>query len=413
VRIGANRQVGVPSRLVTRPATVDLLVVGAGPAGAAAAMTAARAGLTVAVHDKARFPRDKICGDGLTTGALRLLEELGLDPRFLPGWAPVHETVIVSPRGRHVALPHPRDGLFAGVVPRQDLDVALVELARDAGAVVHEGSGLVQLDADDAGAVARFDDGAVVRAPWVLAADGTYSMVRRLLDPSAGPAKGDMHAFRQYVEGWPDDRLWVLFEPDLLPGYAWVFPVGGGRANVGFGVHRSDGVRTRYLAQLWDDLLARPSMRAVLRDAQPVGRRQAWPIPASLGPLAEGRVLFVGDAASATDPLTGEGIAQALWTGMAAVRAVQGGGSGEAVRARYAADVEADLAVDLRFARQLLGLLGHRRGCEWALRAADLNPWTRTRFARWMFEDYPRALLKTPRRWHRGAMSSPGAFARV
>jgi menaquinone-9 beta-reductase len=398
---------------VTGPATVDLLVVGAGPGGTAAAIAAARAGLTVAVHDKARFPRDKICGDGLTTGALRLLEDLGLDPRFLQGWAPVLETVLVSPKGRHLVLPHPRDGVFAGVVPRAVLDGALVARARDAGARVEEGSALVQLDADEGGATARFDDGAVVRAPWVIAADGTYSATRRLLDPAAGPAKGDMHAFRQYFEGWNDDRLWVLFERDLLPGYAWVFPVGDGGANVGFGVHRSEGVPTRYLAQLWDDVLARPAMRAVLRDAQPAGRRQAWPIPASLGPLTSGRVLFVGDAAAAADPLTGEGIGQALWTGIAAVDAVQAGGDGRAVRARYETDVERGLAVDLRFARQLLGVFGRPRGCELSMRVIDASPWTRSRFARWMFEDYPRALLKTPGRWHRGAMSSPGAFARV
>src|SRR5690606_33144094 len=153
--------------------------------------------------------------------------------------------------------------------------------------------------------------------------------------------------------------------------------------NVGFGVHRGDGVRTRYLAQLWEDLLARPALREVLRDATPVGRRQAWPIPADLGPLTHGRVLFVGDAASATDPLTGEGIAQALWTATGAARAVEAAGPADGVRARYEQEVGRELAVDLRSARRLLPVLGRRRGAELALRAVDVNGWTRSRFVRW------------------------------
>src|SRR5262245_44524799 len=114
---------------------MDLIVSGAGPAGTAAAIAAARRGLDVVCFDKAAVGRDKTCGDGLTTQALRLLEQLGLTRDVLGAavYVPVHETVIVSPSGRRAVLPLPTDGDHAGVVPRAGLDAALVAVARDAG----------------------------------------------------------------------------------------------------------------------------------------------------------------------------------------------------------------------------------------------------------------------------------------
>ena len=98
----------------------------------------------------------------------------------------------------------------------------------------------------------------------------------------------------------------------------------GGRANVGFGIPRRPGVSVRPMAAQWRELVERPSLRAVLGGAEPEGHHRAWPIPADLGraPLSAGRVLFAGDAAGATDPMTGEGIAQALLTGILAAEAI-------------------------------------------------------------------------------------------
>ena len=216
-------------------AGVDVLVVGAGPAGVAAGIEARRLGLQALVVDKAGFPRDKTCGDGLTTGALRLLEALGLDVRTLPSYAPVTETVLVSPAGREVVVPLPVDGAYAGVVTRVELDAALVDLARSRAA-----SRCVNTPASSPSTTdyaTTLADGTIVRPRWIVAADGHYSPVRHLLTGAAREL-GTWHAFRQYFTGVDDRRLWVLFEEDFLPGYAWVFPVGGGRANVGFGVLR-------------------------------------------------------------------------------------------------------------------------------------------------------------------------------
>jgi flavin-dependent dehydrogenase len=119
----------------------------------------------------------------------------------------------------------------------------------------------------------------------------------------------------------------------------------------------------------------------------------------------------VGDAATATDPMTGEGIGQALLTGMLAAEAI---GTGDRpapdVTARYRRAVERELTPDHRLARLLTRATRHRKGVRIAVRIAGLTPWTRRNFARWLFEDYPRAILLTPGRWHRGMLSGPGAY---
>jgi flavin-dependent dehydrogenase len=107
-------------------------------------------------------------------------------------------------------------------------------------------------------------------------------------------------------------------------------------------------------------------------------------------------VLFVGDAARVVDPMTGEGIAQALETGMLAARAVARGGG---VAERYRSDVAHALGRDLRFASALQRVLRHPLGARAALRAVDTSDWTRRQFGRWMFEDYPRATVLTASRW--------------
>jgi flavin-dependent dehydrogenase len=321
-----------------------------------------------------------------------------------------------------VALPLPADGLVAAVAPRAALDRALLDVAARRGVEVRQQAALEGLrDVEEgagsgvgggAGVEATFSDGGRVRARHVVAADGMYSTVRRLTG-APGVHLGEWHAFRQYFTGVPDRRLWVIFEPDLLPGYAWVFPVAGGRANVGFGLPRRPGVPVRPMAAQWRDLLERPALRALLDGAEPEGHHRAWPIPADLAraPLSSGRVLFAGDAAGATDPMTGEGIGQALLTGVLAAEAIAAAGPDPAAVGRhYRVAVDHHLARDVRFAAALGAVLRSQAGARAAVRAAGLTPWTRRNFARWLFEDYPRALVLTPTRWRRGAFTGPGAY---
>ncbi|MFV0526993.1 MAG: NAD(P)/FAD-dependent oxidoreductase [Acidimicrobiales bacterium] len=406
-----------------RGRTVDLVVVGAGPAGTAAAITARRRGLDVVVVDRARFPRDKCCGDGLTTSALRHLAGLGFDPASTPSWLPIEEVELRSPWGVTAVLPLPRrHGAYAAVCRRQELDAALVELARREGATVLEGHEVAEVTShpDRVELTASSDDppGTVtLTAPYLVAADGMWSPTRKLLGATSPGYRGEWHAFRQYLRGASDEarrRLVVWFEPDLLPGYAWSFPVGDGAVNVGFGIQRGAGVEVRSMAGLWPELLGRPHIARWLGpDVEPEGRHKAWPIPARLGDLSptSGRVLFAGDAAAATDPMTGEGIGQALETGMAAVTSLADAGPDEPGLAghRYQADLERTIVRDHRFARGLSTVLGNRWATEAAIRTVDSTGWTRRQFGRWLFEDYPRALLITPDRWTRSGWRPRGA----
>jgi len=404
--------------------TADVVVVGAGPAGSAAATHLARLGRDVLLVDRARFPRDKCCGDGLTTSALRELEALGLDPGSVDSWRDVGDAHLRSPSGREVVLPlRPGPGTYAAVARRAHLDARLVDLAVSAGARPLTGRAVRGVAGgpghDGAPTIdVALEDGDRLRCRYVVAADGMWSPVRRSLGGGGPGNLGEWHAFRQYFTGVGPraaSELMVWFEPDLLPGYAWSFPLPGGVANVGFGIHRGGRIRTQAMKELWPELLARPHIAEFLGPAaEPESPHRAWPIPARVERTtlagAGGRVLFVGDAAAATDPMTGEGIGQALLTGRLAAEAVVAAGAlgPDHAAAAYARRVRAGLVPDALLARVLGTVLRSPLGTRAAVRAAGAGPWSRAQFGRWLFEDYPRAQPVTPWRWGHDRVG-PGA----
>jgi geranylgeranyl reductase family protein len=401
--------------------THDTVIVGAGPAGTAAATTLARAGLDVLVVDRATFPRDKICGDGLTSLALRLLEDLGFDPVTVDNWMWAGDCVVRSPSGRTADFPLPPAdrGHHVAVVPRLDLDAGLVDLARKVGAEVRDGHAVTAAREHGDGVQLEVEGLGTVRSPWVIAADGMWSPMRKHLGVNDPGYLGEWHAFRQYagaVDGPAAEKMLVSFEADLLPGYLWTFPLPGGRANVGFGIQRGGKVAVRDMKALWPDLLARPHVREWLgASAELEGSHRAWPIPARIdrAAAATSRTMFVGDAVGACDVMTGEGIGQALLTGILAAEAVVGAGRSGDAAASYAAGARRELLADHRMSALLVRALQHRKGARAAVRVAGARPWTRRNFARWLFEDYPRAVVATPRRWRRGMFTGPGSYRRA
>ncbi len=160
----------------------EVLIVGAGPAGSAAARMLAAAGRDVIVVDKAVFPRDKCCGDGLTTLALRELELLHFAPSSVPSWTHVQHAWLRSPSGREVCLPLTGAGQFAAITPRIELDNALLEHARAAGATVLDGHGFIGVvEQTPQHIVVDIEHVGLVRARYVIAADGMWSPVRKAL----------------------------------------------------------------------------------------------------------------------------------------------------------------------------------------------------------------------------------------
>jgi menaquinone-9 beta-reductase len=328
--------------------------------------------------------------------------------------------VVRSPSGRAVTFPLPRGaGTYAVIARREELDAALLDRARAEGVKVHDGHACTGAVEHPDRVELTVEGLGLVQARYAIGADGMWSPLRKHLGVATPGYRGEWHAFRQYftdVGPRAASELFVWFEADLLPGYAWSFPLPDGRANVGFGIQREGGAvaRVQDMKALWPALLERPHIRAVLGpNARPESPHRAWPIPARVDDvrLTTGRTLFVGDAAAATDALTGEGIGQALLTGILAAHAISVGGldAGRTV-ATYTRSVHEALVADHHLSLLLIRALTRRKGANAAVRLAGATAWTRSNFARWLFEDYPRAVLATPTRWHRGMFSGDGTF---
>jgi menaquinone-9 beta-reductase len=281
----------------------DVAVVGAGPAGAAAALAARRAGAGVILLDASAFPRDKPCGDGIAPYALDVLDALGV-PTPVAGFPPVPVLRLVSPRGAVVARPADRP---AYTVPRRVFDDRLVSAAVAAGAELRQHR-VRRLEQRDDRVVL---DGTLA-ARVVIGADGAGSAVRRALGFPVNPGGHLALAIRGYAPappGEPEQR--IVTSGQHWPAYAWSFPIGDGTANVGYGEVLYGQPVTR--GHLLDRLAALlPDI-----DLDAVTERRAHHLPLSTHRPApgRGRVLLAGDALSLINPFTGEGIFYAVLSG--------------------------------------------------------------------------------------------------
>lgn len=380
------------------PLRAPICIIGGGPGGCAAALQLARRGAEAVLIEKARFPRDKVCGDALSGKVMRALERLDPelasavkgDARARPSWG----VTFVAPGGRQLRVPFSRrtgEGEAPGaIMPRLAFDGLLLQRVKRAGGIhVIEGAAAKDFQRTGQGWAIRIDhEGGpkAIEARMVIDASGANSSFARQV---AGlPMEPRHHAagVRAYFTGVkgldPDGFIELIFLKDLLPGYLWVFPLANGRANVGLGL-RSDVVRKRKadLKKLLLELVAtHPQLAGRFADAAMEGGVQGMglPLASRRRRISGDGWLLVGDAAHLIDPFTGEGISHAMISGMhaadAAHEALAANDTGAARLHGYDARVWRRLGQELAISARLQQLAQQAWLFDLVVRRANSNP---------------------------------------
>jgi len=357
----------------------DVVVAGAGPAGATAALHLARRGRRVLLVDRHPFPREKVCGDGLIPDALRALERADLLPEVRRAAHAATRVTLYSPRRIEVSL----DGEFL-TIQREALDAIVAGGAVASGAVFARGE-VAGIDDGAAGVRVRFagrDE--PLEARLAIVATGADVALPRALgmvirrQPSGIALRGYVRSSHRI------DDLVVSFDRAVLPGYAWIFPMGGGEYNVGVGAFPAEGLPRVNLHTIYDAFVREfPPARALLAAAEGPAVQRGAPLRCgldgarALGPVG---VAGVGEVVGSTYDFTGEGIGKAMETGELAAGAADAALSHgrPTMLAAYARRIEQDFRPRFRGYEQAAGWMAHPWICDLVFRRASRSPWLRS-----------------------------------
>jgi geranylgeranyl reductase family protein len=314
----------------------DAVVVGAGPCGAAAATALVQKGLDVLLLDRQQFPRDKVCGDNITGEAVELLFKIGMEEKIRDAdFYPIRSFLLSSPRGyviESVIRDSGRSVASSYVVPRIEFDLMVQQHAIESGAefqVAHVTGPVVENGLVTGVRIRSDDRDEIIRSRVVIGADGVSSVIAKGLDSDKHESRHRAVALRTYIDDIAEQshRLEFYLPGCILPGYAWIFHSGSGRANLGLGM-RLDKLRRsdRSLEELLELFLDMP----IIRERLPGNLR---PVNISAGQLNLGSqniqrafdgALLVGDAAGLVNPLSGGGIRNGLESALIAADVIKG-----------------------------------------------------------------------------------------
>ncbi|MBE7531498.1 MAG: NAD(P)/FAD-dependent oxidoreductase [Chloroflexi bacterium] len=310
----------------------EIVVVGAGPAGSTAAIALSQQGHDVLLIDRQTFPRDKPCGDGMPVGVTEMVYDLGLKEVFdQADFYPIDRVCLVSPAGYiyEGKLRMGKQGSKAHVIPRLQFDALLQAQAVRAGAEFFQARVTAPIveNGQVHGVKAQGAAGLLeIRARLVLAADGATSVISRALQPQRPPDVHRAVALRAYMEDLEvrPHQVEFFLHREILPGYAWIFPMDAQKANIGLGM-RLDKFRQQQLSleQLLENFLALPFMKERIRGNGRLHDVATWQLnfgsQKRLQRAFDG-ALLLGDAGWLIDPLTGGGIENGMMSALLAAQ---------------------------------------------------------------------------------------------